>query len=251
MKAQFKYAFRAGMSPRLYAFAVILVLNLAFIIPGMLGLLPLAAMITGVSLSGTAISVMLVFNIIGDISIIRTMFHSQSAVLYALTPAPRRTRLIASITAMTVMDFVTMFVSIIGVSILGLNLGSTYSGMTIMGILSYAGTARYSLISLAILLAFYLFIIMLVIFCRAMRKSTFYNKRAGGFLTFLLAVGILYIFSASPLLLAPFGTVGRFYGFFTVTLGYLGMGMYALLMLIFAAVMFVLTANIMERKMNI
>jgi len=120
-----------------------------------------------------------------------------------------------------------------------------------MGMLSYAGTVTYSLIYLAHILALYLLIIMLIIFCRALRKSIFYNKRAGGFLAFLSAVGILYIFSVSALLLAPFGTVTRFYGFFTVTVGYLGMGMYALLMIIFAAVMFVLTAKIMERKMNI
>ena len=92
---------------------------------------------------------------------------------------------------------------------------------------------------------------MLIIFCRTVRKSVLYNKHAGGFLTFLLAVGIFYLSTVSALLLAPFGTVTRFYMFFTVTVGSLGMGMYALLLLIFAALMFYLTSRLMERKMNI
>ena len=92
------------------------------------------------------------------------------------------------------------------------------------------------------------------LFCqydRAFRKSVLYTKHAGGFLAFLVGVGIFYLSTVSTLLLAPFGTVTRLYGFFTITLGSLGMGMYALLLLIFAAVMFVLTSRLIERKMNI
>ena len=92
---------------------------------------------------------------------------------------------------------------------------------------------------------------MLIIFCTSARKSLFYDKRAGGFLTFLMAVGIFYITSLTPLLLAPVAEVTRFYGFFTVTVSYLGMGLYALIIFILAAAMFALTARFMERKINI
>ena len=78
-----------------------------------------------------------------------------------------------------------------------------------------------------------------------------YNKHAGGFLAFALAVGIYYLFTVSNLLLAPFGSMSWYYGTIIVSVGYLGMLMYALLHLIFAAVMFILTSRLMERKMNI
>jgi len=252
MKEQFKYAFRTGASPRLFVFAVILVMNLAFIILDMIGILPLPAIITAVSLSGTAIAVMVAFNIVGDVSIIRSMFSNPGAVFYALTPVSRKKTLIANVLAMFVMDFVTMAASIFSVVILSVSLGSRYIGVgTWEMIRTNMGEPHYMLIYLALFMAIYFLVIAIIMFCTAMRKSIFYNKPVGGLLTFLLAVGIFYIVSVSPLLLAPFADVGRFMAFFTVTVGYLGMGLYALLLLIIAAVLFVLTSNLFERKINI
>ena len=247
------YAFRAGASPRLIVFAVILVMNLAFIIPGMFGVLPLAALITAVSLSGTAIGVMSVFNIIGDISIIRHMFYAPGAVLYALTPAPRKKTLLASVISMAVMDFITMAASITSVVILSLKLGSRFTTMDVWEMMNSYGEfgIGHALLSLALMIASYLLVMTLILFCVAVRKSVLYSKPAGGFLTFLLAVGILYAVSVSQLVLAPFATVARFYVFITVTVGSLGMGLYALLLLIFAAVLFTLTSHLFERKINI
>jgi len=253
MKAQFKYATRAGMSPRLYAFAVILVMNLAFIIPGLFGILPLAAQITAVSLSGTAIGVMAVINIIGDTSIIRHMFSAPGAVFYALTPAPRKKTLLASMITMFVMDIITMAVTIISVVMLSISLGSRFTGINVWEMTTTYGVleAQNVLLPLALIIATYLLVMTLILFCIAMRKSVFYSKPAGGLLTFLLVLGVLYIISVSPLLLAPFATVSRFYLFFTVSVGFLGMGLYALLLLIFSAVMFALTSYLYERKINI
>jgi len=250
------YAFRAGASPRLIVFAVILVMNLAFIIPGSFGWLPLAAQIVAVSLSGTAIGVMAVFNIIGDVSLCKSMFSPSGAVFYALTPAPRRNTLLASLIAMFLMDFVTMILSIISVVVLSINFGSYVSGDNVWGLAFGYGFEPWFfmnniLVPFLLVIATYLFFVMLIIFCRAVRKSTLYNKHAGGFLAFLLAVGIYYLFTVSTLLLAPFGAVSWFYGIITISVGYLGMGMYALLHLIFAAVMFILTSRILERKLNI
>ena len=253
MKALFKYTIRADMSGRLIAFAAILVMNLAFIIPGLFGLLPLAAKITAISLSGTAIGVMAVFNIIGDISIIRSMFYAPGAVFYALTPAPRVKRLCAGVTVMTVMDLVTMTVSIVSVVVLALILGNDYVDQSIWVMVREVAFAEVLRVGITIAhgVALYIFVMMLIIFGIAMRKSVFYSKRAGGLLAFLVAFGVYYLSTVSGLLVAPFGHVSFFFGFITVTVGYLGMGMYALLILLFAAAMFVLTARLMERKINL
>jgi|GEM_PF-1009339 len=262
MKALFKYSFMAGLSSRYIAFAVIFVMNLVFIVLGAFGLLPLAAQITAVSLSGTAIGVMSVFNIIGDISIIRSMFSAPAAVLYALTPAPRGKRLFASSVTMFVIDAVTMTVSIVSVIILALMLGSRYVELSVWEMVlqwellvqgDLVGFPAFGsvLLSFALIVAAYILLMIAIMFCMVMRKSIFYSSRVGGLLTFLLAVGVFYVYSISPLLLIPFGDVSFWYGFITVTVGYLGMGMYALLTFIFAAVLFVLTARLFERKINI
>jgi len=228
-------------------------MNLAFIIPGVFEVLPGAALITAVALSGTAIAVMAVFNVIGDISIGNSMFSTSGAPFYALTPAPRGNTLLASVIVMFVMDIITMAISIWGVIILSVNLATFYSGLTFTQMMPDMSNVelQYVLLQFAWGIALYFFIVMLIMFCRAFRKSVLYTKHAGGFLAFLVGVGIFYLSTVSTLLLAPFGTVTRLYGFFTVSLGPLGMGMYVLLLLILAAVMFVLTSRLIERKMNI
>jgi len=254
MKAQFKYSFRAGLQPRLLVFAIILVMNLVFIVLDLLGSLPFAAHITAVSLSGTAIAVMSGFNIAGDVAIARRMFSAPGAVLYALTPVPRWKTLLSSVVSILVMNFVTLAFSIAGVVFLSLGLGSRYTGVGAWEMLRQGSSfvqPQYSLIYLAIFVAAYLMLLMTILFCVAMRKSAFFNKPAGGFLAVLLAVGVFYVFTLSGVLLAPFGTVSRFRFFFTVTVGYTGMGMYALLMFIIAAALFALTSILVERKINI
>jgi len=253
MKALIKYTIRADMSGRLIAFAAIFVMNLAFIIPGLFGLLPLAAQITAVSLSGTAIGVMSVFNIIGDISIIRSMFFSPGAVFYAITPAPRKKRLCVGLTTMFLTDFITMTFSIVSVVILALILGNDYvdGSIWVMASESFPHIAPNVIIPIAQGVVYYLFVMMLIIFGITMRKSVFYSKRAGGLLAFLVAIGIYYLSTVSALLVAPFGHVSFFFGFITVTVGYLGMGLYVLLILLFAVALFILTARLLERKLNI
>ena len=251
MKAHFKYTLRAGMSGRLPAFAVIFAMNLVFIVLGSLGLLPLAAHITAVSLSGTAIAVMGVFNIVGDVAIIRRMFSAPGAYIYALTPAPRYKTLLSSILAIVLLNVVTMCVSIASVGILALNLAGLYTSIDFWAIFGTNIHVLYSLLPIALTLVWYLLFLMIIVFCIAVRKSLLHNKPAGGFLSVLLAFGVLYAVSLSAILLAPFGAVSRYKMFFTVTLGYTGMAMYALLIFIEVAALFFLTSRLLERKVNI
>jgi hypothetical protein len=248
MKVQFKYAFKAGLSVRGSVFAVIMLMNLAFIIPGALGILPLAARITAVSLSGSAIAVMMAFNIVGDVSIARRMFTP----LYALTPVPRAKTLLSSVIAMTVMDIVTMTFSIISVVWLSLILAGEGIGSLVWSVVSAnMSEMLFGLWLIALMIAGYLLFLMIILFCIAMRKSVFYQKPAGWLLAVLTGFGVFYLVSVSTLLLAPFGVVSRYWWFFNITLGGAGLIMYILLTLIQAAVLFVLTSRLMERKMNI
>ena len=252
MKAQFKYAIRAGLHVRGTTFAIIFALNLIFIVPGLLGLLPLAAQITAVALSGVAIAVMAVVNIVSDVGIAGRIFFAPGAYLHALTPAPRKQILLSSVVTMLVMDMVTMAVAITGVVVLSLSLARNYVGGIDWETASYAMFDHlYMLSYVALMIAGYLLILMIILFCVAMRKSVLFQRPAGGLMTALLALGICYAVSISPLLTIPFGSVSRFGLFFIVTLGNAGTFMYALLTLIQAAVLFVLTSKILERKINI
>jgi hypothetical protein len=231
-------------------------MNLIFIIFGMLGALPLAAKITAVSLAGVAISVMMVINIICDISIIRRMFTAPGAYLYALTPTLRWKTLFASTITMLAKDIVTITTSIIGVTWLSLILAGEFANdVTLRAIWetirANSSDILFGLWFVALLIAGYLLIIMIITFCITARKSIFYQKRVGGFLTALLALGTIYVVNIMAFALAPFSDVERWRYVFTIYVGRGGLIAYVFLTLIQAALLFYATSKLMERKMNI
>ncbi|MCL1872700.1 MAG: hypothetical protein FWF85_01110 [Clostridiales bacterium] len=252
MKAQFKYALLSGFQPRATVFAVIFVINLVFIILGSLGWLPFAAKITAVSLGGTAIAVMMVVNIIGDVAIIRRMFAPPEAYLYALIPAPRQHILLASVITMMVMDIITMAVVIVAEIWLSLLIAGDSFWQVVWDIgIADASVVLSVIVGTFCLIAGYLLIMMVILFGVTARKSIFYQKSGGGWLTALLILAVIYAISLIPVILAPFGTVSRFGLFWSIELNNVGSILYYLLYLIEAAALFVFTSKLMERKMNI
>jgi hypothetical protein len=252
MKVQFKYAFRTGLAFRGTAFTVIFVINAVFIALGSLGLLPLAAKITAVSLGGTAIAVMLVFDIISDIAIMRRMFSVPEVYLYALTPSPRRKILLASVIVAAILDIVTMAVVITAEVWLSFILAGEEAWRNVWDFISTKGADfLYVLWYVLLLAAGYLLLMMIILFCITMKKSMFYRLPASGLLAFLLACVCFYVISLFQLILIPFGTVDRYGLLIIMNLGSNTLPFYALLTLFETAVLFVITSQLMERKINL
>ena len=254
MKAQFKYTFINGLYVRGTIFAVIFLINLVFITLGALGLLPLAAMITGVSLSGVAVGVMSVTNIVSDIGILRRLFSAPGAYLHALTPSPRWKILLASVLAILVMDVVSMTVAITGVTWMSLILaGNFYDITSLFRYLSLIDVpvVLYGIGSILSVIAGYLLFLMIILSCIVVKKSVFYQKRGGVFFTVLFVIGVLYLLSLSQFLLAPFGHISRDWWYFTVHIGGAGVIAYGILTFIQATALFLASAHLMERKINI
>jgi len=253
MKAQFKYAFLAGLYIRGYVFATIFVMDLVFITLGSLGLLPFAAHITAVSLGGVAIAVMLAANIGGDVFIARRMFSAPEAYLHALTPVPRRKILFASVLTMAVMDLVTMAVVITGEVWLSFNL----AGDNIVKIFwdfvqSNSQYLYYAVLFGLMLIAGYLLLVMIIMFFLTAKKSIFHKMPASGFLAFLLACGCVYVASLLQLVLIPLSNVER-YGLLII-LNFNNIAacpVYTLLILLETAGLFILCSKLMERKVNL
>jgi hypothetical protein len=104
------------------------------------------------------------------------------------------------------------------------------------------------------LISGYLLLIIFIISCIIVRKSIFYQKRAGGLLTALVAIGAYYAYTLSHFALAPFGTITR-YGwqgmFFEITPERAGFIPVIVLTFIQAAILFLISSKLMERKLNI
>jgi hypothetical protein len=252
MKAQFKYAFRSGLTFRGSAFAFIFIMDAVFITFGSLGLLPFAAQVTAVSLGGVAISVMLVFNIIGDIAVIRRMFSVPEAYLYALTPVPRRKILLASVIVTALLDIVTMAVVITAEVWLSLILAGEEIWHNVLDFINmHSSEFMYGFWYAALLVAGYLLLMMVIIFCITVKMSILYKIPASGLLAFLLGCICFYIVSLLQLVLIPFGVIDRYGLFILLVLGNNALPFYALLTLLEAAALFVITSKLMERRINL
>ena len=250
MKAQLKYAFIDGINYRFIVFGIIAIINTVFIILGSLSLLPLAALITSVSLGGVFIAVMLAVNIIGDISIIRRMFSAPGAYLYALTPAPRWKTLLAGIAVMTLLDFFTMAVSIIQVVSLSFNFTGIRGIFTAAHIWDSYG--NYFIWAFLLLISSYLLHLLIIIFSITSYKTIFFKKPASTLLALVTGFLCFYLVSLMRLLLAPLASVSNFGLIFTLNLnnstGVIAFFVLTLLQVLF---LFILTSKLMEKRMNI
>jgi len=252
MKAQFKYAFKTGLDFRGAAFAVILVMDAVFIALGSFGLLPFAAEVTAVSLGGVAIAVMLVFDIISDVAIIRRMFSAPEAYLFALTPAPRREILLASVVVTAILDIVTMAVVITAEVWLSFILAGKEIWQSVWNAISSNSSAFLQGLWYApLLVAYYLLLMMVILFCITAKKSILFKIPASGLLAFILACTCFYVISLLQFVLLPFGTIERYGLLIILNLGNNTLPFYALLTLLEAAALFVTTSKLMERKINL
>ena len=253
MKAQFKYAFRSGLYIRGGVFAVIFVMNTVFITLSMAGQLPLAARITAVSLGGVAIAVMVAANFIGDFSIGRRIFAAPGAYLQMLTPAPRWKILLASVVAMSVMDIVSMAFVIGSQVMLALNLvGGEIRNLIASTLRDNPEFVIYGIWGALLIIAGYFLVLSIILFAVTAQKSFLYTLPASGFLAFLLAYACVYAVSLSQLILVPFGSVQRFGIFIIISLGSNVMFIaYILLLLIEAAILFVISSKLLEKRINL
>ena len=253
MKAQFKYAFLAGLYFRAPVFAVIFVMNTVFIILGSLEMLPLAALITSVSLGGVAIAVMLAANIGGDVAIARRMFNTPEAYLHALTPVPRWKTLLAAVIAMAVMDLVTMVFVVAAHVWLSFNLAGGGLWQIVLDFLreneSYLVDGLWYIL---LGIASYFLLIMIIMFCVTAKKSIFYRMPASGLLSFLLACACFYVANLLLLVLAPLSEVHRVLFFIILSpTSRLAFPVVVVFTLLEAGALFVLTSKLLERKVNL
>jgi len=252
MKAQFKYAFLAGLRYRGPVFAVIFTVNTLFIIFGSLGLLPMALRILAVSISGLAFTAMFAANIGADITIGKRMFSLPGAYLEMLTPVPRYKILLASILTMSMMDIITLAFAFVSQIWLTFNMIGNNIHETVWNLVrSYDGFAFHAVWLILLIIACYLLIVMVILFCVTMKKSIFFKIPASGFLSFLLAIGCFYAASLLQLILAPFCEVNRIGLTIMLTPGTSILPLFILLTLLEAAGLFVLTAKLLERKINL
>jgi hypothetical protein len=254
MKAQFKYNLMTGMSARGSVFLGLMLINMVFITLGSAGLLPQAAHIVGVSLCGVGLLLMMCVNLLCDIGIIRRMFSAPEAYTYALAPVHRGKMLFAGLATITLADMFTMGALVVAQVWLALNLAGR-------GIWQFMWTTAFDGINAVELLfivclpllvfAGYTLFVTVVVFCVALKNSLLYKMPAGWILAVFAGFGVFWVFSLADLVMIPFGGVQMHGMLINITVVGAGYPIYVALTFLKAAAVFVLTAKLMERRVNI
>ncbi|MCL2210577.1 MAG: hypothetical protein FWB95_01500 [Treponema sp.] len=228
-------------------------MDITFIILGSISAVPLALHILFITFGGIAVAVMLAANIGSDLVMARRMFVSADAYLQALTPAPRWKTLLANVITMLAADLITMVFTVASITWISFNfIGGNIWELTIEMIRAQSDYMFYSICSFFAMIAVYLLVVMIILFCAAMKKSYFFKMPASGILTFLVACGCFYAVSLLQVVLLPISDV-QIFGL-TVVLTPFSIAAYPILIVLTfleAAGLFIITSRLIERKINI
>ncbi|MCL1917372.1 MAG: hypothetical protein FWG14_03495 [Peptococcaceae bacterium] len=256
MLNQIKYSARQNLGLRVWAFGSVLVLNVVFIALGALGMSGLAGMIMsvmGASLTSLALTGLLVVIVIADVQAFRSLFAAPGAYTTLLVPAPGWKILLGKIIPMAVFDLAALGIGAAGVVVQGLSVAnmSLEWGEEIGSLEFGFGEWMASLLSGA---GNYLLLIISIFFVCALVKSVFFRARVKGLLGVASFFAVYYVLNLLDMPLIAMAPYSRFGPFFSVdiAIGFnVGMVSYLLLMLIKIVVLFLATAHLLDRRINL
>jgi len=153
---------------------------------------------------------------------------------------------------MTVMDIITMTIVITSQVWLAMNLaGENFKQIVYDALGTQDSFASYGLLFFLLLIAGYLLVLMVILFCITAAKSIFFKMRISGLLAFLLGCACFYVVNLLSLILAPFGEVQRLLFFIMITITPTAVPVLILLFLLEVCILFVITSKLLERKVNL
>lgn len=248
MLSLIRHFMRIASARRLTAFIVMLAVNVFFIVWTAFVPWSLALHVVGVSLSGVALCVLFIFQILSDASIDRYLFKAPHGYAVNLMPVKSWKLLLSRSIAIVAQDVFGLALGIAGTTYLSLRLGGVGER-----VFSYFDLETI-LVGLLFFIAGYLLIVLAVAFARIMSASVFFRMKGRGILSLLATAAALYVLSFLDFLAAPFGYVQSYGTMFLITVDYgLSAGAVAYLMALLAqcAVLLIASAHLMERKINL
>lgn len=253
MLNQIKYSARNGLNQRLYALCFFVGVNVVCGILGGFNIYGNGWKTTAVVFSSIGLGALVIASIIADVQSVKSLYDAPDAYTTNLAPVKGWKILLGRIIPMLVFDIVSVLIGVAGI----LLQTSILSGWDIIfksDYLSYGEIfSQIFWLALIIILA-YLLIALLVFFFGALTKSVFYRLRFRWFFAAVATIAVFYVMSWFDLSLALVCPLERTRWFFSVwvTMG-LNSGMigYLLLGVVKCVLVFVPTAYLIERKLNV
>jgi len=233
---------------RVAALIATLAINLAFL-PFVLGENALGAvMIIAMTFSGLVLSYNIIINLYASFANVLSIFSSPAGYNALLTPIPAWKILLSEIIPAALLTSVGMVTGIMGTAFHSLNFANVWG--------SFWGVfAHFFDIAFLFFAVFASFILLLVMICfyRILAKGVFYRSSARVLLSVIITIAAMWALNWLNLLLMPFGHVQIFGPLInlTITLTPISGALYVLVMLLQSAALFLASACLMERKINI
>ncbi|MCL2634830.1 MAG: hypothetical protein FWD34_10000 [Oscillospiraceae bacterium] len=258
MSKQLKYAARTGLDIRLIALGVTVVLNVVFGILGMAGITGEGWQTAAVSFSAFSLVAILVVSIIVLSQSYMSVYQAPLAHTTLLTPVKRWKIILSRIITIVVLDLFSWVIGITGIVwqalilaedidfSIGVSMDSTVHVLAV-------GIGYAAVYILAAVIGYTLFV-TLVFYIGAIEKCLFAGKRLGKLMGIGVCLATIYLINLTDLLMAPFAHISRHNVFFTVTINPgINAGLIALMILylIKVAALFLITAKLTERKINL
>ncbi len=248
MLKKWMYAIRPRLQMRLWTLFALIVLNLIFGICGYTELYGTAGLITAITLSSLALCALFVVNILADYEIIRSLFAAPIGYHVFLTPTASWKILLGHVLSIVVQDTIGFALGIAGIVLQAFIFVNHIPQLT--GNINIA-----EIIILLVTWVLYYFLFILTIFLAiVLWKSIFYQYKGRIVWGILTSIGIVYVLNWLYLLLMPFSELTRHGFLFHISLVpdfNLGMIAYIFLFLCKTAIVFYITAYLMERRMNL
>ena len=249
MLKQIYYSTRERLSVRIAALMITLGVNflfvlLAIVVPGS------GVMITAVVFSSLTLAYLIMANMFVSFAGIHEVFSAPKGYHTLLAPVPAWKIILGRVAPAAIMDTVMMAIGISFVVWQSLRL----TGITWLSALPRAYVTQEILFGMASAMAGYALMLTVYCFFRAISKSVLYRAPARTLLGILLTIAALWLVSSLfNLLLLPFGSVDvwRLVVFISLHSSPIVRVMFVLVTLLQAAVFFLASARLMERRLNV
>jgi hypothetical protein len=246
-----KYSARQGLGMRLWTLAAVLVLNGVFISLGAAGV-HIAAAIIGVVLSSLALAGVFVVVVIADVLMLRSLFSAPVAYPTLLVPEPGWKTLLSRIIPMAVFDILSLTIGIAGIVVQAIALDDRT--ISLLAVFKPDFEFDVLLTTGIYVIATYLLLILSICFVWVLIKSVFFRTKLKGLLavaSFFAAHYLLSLLLLPLLAVTPYDRFGFFF-YIGISAGFnAGAICYLLLLLLQTFILFVVTARLIERRINL
>lgn len=242
----YKYAFLNNRNLRLVSLGIIVFGNIALALIAKMGY---AAEVVATVFSSLILTFAVVCVVVDTISIEKALFKSPSAYITHLTPQPAWKKLLSYSSVTWLYGIVIFVLALLGLLWQSFTLSNYSPDMSML----YGNAGEVILPALAIVLGV-IYICVFAYYWEALNASLFSSKKGGKLLAVLVAIASVYVLSQLNWVFLAFGSF-EFQGIFVFVNLNLGINagtiVYFGLLVVKSVALFIATAHLLERRINL